>query len=314
MSMVIGDLPQINKLIRQYQLRATKALGQNFIIDQNVTDRIVKCVGDLSDQMVVEIGPGVGTLTRSLLVMSKTPRILAIEKDVQFKPALAQLAECKEGEGGRLEVIYEDALKLKLLDYSLLLNSAQNIGVHKIAIIANLPYNIGTHLLLGWLDEIYKSMVLESGFPDGDDVEPNKIDKKPRITSITIMLQQEVVQRIAACPRSKAYGFFTVISQWLCEVEEMLTIQPVAFWPSPKVMSTVVHLVPRYGQDLGCTKKQITQICDRAFAARRKMLRSSLSALSNQYPALKERLVDFNKSRAEELSVKEFVDLAKTLA
>ncbi len=268
-----ASLPPLRDVINQYGLRAEKSLGQNFLLDLNLTGRIARCPGSLEGETVLEIGPGPGGLTRAIL-SAGVEKLIAIEKDTR---CLAPLQDVTDAFGGRLTVINGDALKI---------DETELLGT-KAHIIANLPYNVATPLLIKWLK------------------------KREHFKSMTLMFQKEVGDRITAVPRTKSYGRLSIICQWLCEVSPQFDISPRAFTPPPKVTSTVVKLVPRetpiYPADLKILEKTVAA----AFGQRRKMLRASLKPLGG--PAEEYLLAAGIKptQRAEELSVEEFCRLSE---
>ena len=265
----------LKEQLAKHQIRADKRFGQHFLLDQNITDKIVRLAGNLSGVNVVEIGPGPGGLTRSLL-QSPAKAVYAVEKDSRLLPLLTELKEASETP---LELIEADALKLSLVE---------TIPTPR-AIIANLPYNVGTAMLIHWLKEIAES--------------PTSYQ------SLTLMFQKEVVQRIAATPGSKDYGRLSVLSQWLCEVQPLFDLPPSAFSPPPKVDSSVVRLIPR-ATPAPCELKLLERVTAAAFGQRRKMLRSSLKSLhSDTETWLKSCNID-PTARAETLTLTNFIDLA----
>jgi 16S rRNA (adenine1518-N6/adenine1519-N6)-dimethyltransferase len=266
-------LPPLREVIARHGLMARKSLGQHFLCDLNLTRRIAESAGDLDGCTVFEIGPGPGGLTRALLA-TKAKKVIAIEKDRRCIAALANVVKAADG---RLEVIEGDALATDLLKLSRLPR----------AVVANLPYNIGTELLLKWLRQI-------DGF-----------------RSLTLMFQLEVADRIAASPGSKTYGRLSVIAQFCCNVERILTLPARAFTPPPKVDSTVVRLVPRADRPEDVSFHHIETITAAAFGQRRKMLRSSLRPLGGE-KLLNEAGID-PELRAENLTVEDFVRLARLI-
>jgi 16S rRNA (adenine1518-N6/adenine1519-N6)-dimethyltransferase len=267
------DLPPLRDVIAAYGLRAEKSLGQNFLLDQNVTDKIAKLAGDLEDITVFEIGPGPGGLTRSLL-KTNAKKIVAIEFD---KRAVRALQDLKVHTEDRLEIIQGDALKTNLLE----LYPAPR------AIAANLPYNIATALLIGWLEQIRNG----SGTYE----------------SMTLMFQKEVGERITAQVGTKAYGRLSVISQWLCDVKKVYDLPPSAFTPPPKVSSCVMKFTPKkLGRDAP-SFEAVGKVTAAAFGQRRKMVRSSLKEFADRL----EKLGIDPEKRAENLSVQHFINLAK---
>lgn len=260
-------------MIARHGIGARKSLGQNFILDLNLTGRIARAAGALDGGTTIEIGPGPGGLTRALLGEGAR-RIIAIERDRRCLAALAELAELFPG---RLEIVEADALEL---DPAALCAPPRRI-------VANLPYNIATALLLKWLDRI------------GD------------YESLTLMFQREVAERFVAAPRSAAYGRLSVLVQWLCEAKIVFDIPPRAFMPPPRVTSSVVRLVPR-AQPLAAAEKSILErVTAAAFGQRRKMLRSSLKSLGVSVEELLAEAGIAGTARAEELSVGEFCALAR---
>ena len=275
----IDDLPPLREVIAAHGLSARKALGQNFLLDLNLTAKIARAAGDLSGADVLEIGPGPGGLTRGLLAEGAR-KVLAVEKDARCLPALRQIVEAYPG---RLEVLQGDALELDPLAH---LNPP-------IKVVANLPYNVGTELLVRWLTP--------RTWP-------------PVWQSLTLMFQKEVAQRIVAQPGGKAYGRLAVLAQWRCDTRVVMELPPEAFTPPPKVRSAVVHLTalpePRYpaGADT------LSTVVAAAFNQRRKMLRSSLKGLSPDIETLLRNAGIAPTSRAEEVSVEKFCALARQFA
>ena len=275
----IDDLPPLSEVIRTHQLSAKKSLGQNFLLDLNLTAKIARQAGDLSGHDVLEIGPGPGGLTRGLLAEGAR-RVLAIEKDPRCMSALAEIAAAYPGQ---LEVINGDALEIDPLAHL----------TPPIRVVANLPYNVGTELLVRWLTP---------------PVWP------PFWQSLTLMFQREVAERIVAQPGSKAYGRLAVLAQWRCEVRIAMTLPPEAFTPPPKVRSSVVHLealeVPRFEADA----KVLSRIVAQAFNQRRKMLRAALKGAA---PDIEDRLLAAGlkpTDRAEQISLEGFCALAREVA
>lgn len=269
----IGNLPPLREVIRKHNLRAEKALGQNFLLDQNLTDKIVRLAGEFKDTTVFEIGPGPGGLTRSLLG-SEAKKIIAIEYDPRAIEALQDLVESSEG---RLEVRHEDALDIDL--------TAQVSGPR--AIVANLPYNISTVLLVRWLKQIREQ---------GD-----------AFTSMTLMFQKEVADRILASTEDKAYGRLSALAGWLCHTKRLFDLPPEAFTPPPKIQSTVLHFAPKQLPADAPSFESMEKVIGLAFQQRRKMIRSSL----------KEYLPQIEKAgieptlRAEDLTVEDYLKIAK---
>ena len=270
-------LPPLREVIARHGLSASKALGQNFLFDEQLLDRIAAIPGDLSGQQVLEIGPGPGGLTRALLRAGA--QVTAIEMDRRCLPALAEL---EASFPGRLEVIQGDALKL---DHNALMHS------EPYSVVANLPYNVGTELFTRWL----------SG-----ETWPR------RWTSLTLMFQEEVARRIVAAPGTSAYGRLSVLAQWRSTARLAMKVHRSAFTPPPKVMSAVVHVVPTAMPD-GVSATTLSQVTEAAFGQRRKMLRQSLKGLAGATGALDELGIDPQR-RAETLSVDEFVAIARALS
>lgn len=269
-------LPPLRDVIRRYGLDARKSLGQNFLLDPRLTARIAAASGDLRGARVVEIGPGPGGLTRALLE-GGAAEVVAIERDDRCVAALQELAEAFPG---RLTIVPGDALAL---DPATLIAGPRRI-------VANLPYNIATPLLIGWLGDITS------------------------YESLTLMFQKEVAGRLAAVPRSGAYGRLSILTQWLTEPRLMFDIPPGAFLPPPKVTSTVVHLAPRREPQAPAEFAVLEAVTAAAFGQRRKMLRSSLKSLNLDTEALIATAGVTATARAEELSVAEFCALARTVA
>jgi len=274
----IDGLPPLRDVIATHQLSAKKALGQNFLLDLNLTAKIARSAGDLSGSDILEIGPGPGGLTRGLLAEGAR-KVLAIEKDARCLPALAEIAAAYPG---RLEVIEGDALKVDPLDYL----------TPPIKIAANLPYNVGTELLVRWLTP---------------KVWP------PFWTSLTLMFQREVAERIVAKPGSKAYGRLAILAQWRTEARIVIDLPPQAFTPPPKVSSAVVHLTalpaPRYPADPDILSRTVAA----AFNQRRKMLRAALKGVA---PNIEDHLAAVGippTERAEQVSLEAFCALARSL-
>ncbi|WP_347304383.1 16S rRNA (adenine(1518)-N(6)/adenine(1519)-N(6))-dimethyltransferase RsmA [Croceibacterium sp. TMG7-5b_MA50] len=268
-------LPPLREVIAAHGLSASKALGQNFLLDEQLLARIAAIAGDLQDHAVLEIGPGPGGLTRAALRAGA--RVTAIEMDRRCLPALAQLGEAFPG---KLQVVEGDATQI---DHDALMGEPY-------AILANLPYNVGTPLFTGWL---------------GGESWP------PRWQSLTLMFQQEVAQRIVAEPDTDAYGRLAVLAQWRSTAKLALKVHRSAFTPPPKVMSAIVHVVPTEQPD-GVSARVLERLTAAAFGQRRKMLRQSLKGLPGGLAALEEVGIDPQR-RAETLSVTEFVAMARAL-
>ncbi|WP_126175335.1 16S rRNA (adenine(1518)-N(6)/adenine(1519)-N(6))-dimethyltransferase RsmA [Tsuneonella rigui] len=268
-------LPPLREVIARHGLSASKALGQNFLFDEQLLDRIAAIPGDLANKAVLEIGPGPGGLTRALLRAGA--RVTAIEMDRRCLPALAELEEAFPGQ---LRVIEGDAMKL---DHDKLM-------CEPYAVVANLPYNVGTALLVRWLSG--------QQWP-------------PRWTSLTLMFQLEVAQRIVAQAGTDAYGRLAVLAQWRSSARLAMKVHRSAFTPPPKVMSAVVHLEPTAMAD-GVSARTLERLTEAAFGQRRKMLRQSLKGMPGALDALETVGIDPQR-RAETLSVTEFVCVARAL-
>jgi 16S rRNA (adenine1518-N6/adenine1519-N6)-dimethyltransferase len=268
-------MPPLREVIARHGIAARKSLGQNFILDLNLTRRIARAAGRLDHADVIEIGPGPGGLTRALLQQGAR-RVVAIERD---KRCLAALEELAARHPGRLELVEADALAL---DPTTLTEAPRKI-------VANLPYNIATALLLRWFDRI-------GGYE-----------------SLTLMFQREVAERLAALPRSPAYGRLSVLVQWLAEPKILFDLPPRAFVPPPKVTSSVVSLVPRAAPLAPAPKAALERVTAAAFGQRRKMLRSSLKTLGVPVEPLLAQAGIVPTARAEELSVADFCLLARAL-
>lgn len=268
-------LPPLREVIARHGLSASKALGQNFLLDEQLLDRIAAIPGDLAGRAVLEIGPGPGGLTRALLRAGA--RVTAVETDRRCLPALAELAQAFPAQ---LRVIDGDALEL---DHDVLMGEPY-------AVVANLPYNVGTALFTRWLG--------------GEDW-------PPLWTSLTLMFQQEVAQRIVAQPGSGAYGRLAVLAQWRSAAKLAMKVHRSAFTPPPKVMSAIVHVTPQ-AMPTGVSARALERATEAAFGQRRKMLRQSLKGLPGALEALETLHIDPTR-RAETLPVAEFVALARAL-
>ncbi len=268
-------LPPLREVIARYNLSARRSLGQNFLLDLNITRRIARAAGPFADTVVVEIGPGPGGLTRALLE-SDARAVVAIECDPRCVAALQPL---REAYADRLVVVEADALDCDPATVG------DTPGPR--AIVANLPYNIGTRLLLNWLHRL-----------DG-------------IASMTLMFQKEVADRLAAAPGTGAYGRLSVIAQWLCEVRPLFDVPPQAFVPPPKVTSTVVRLTPRESPLAPAAIGDLEAVTAAAFGQRRKMLRSALRSLTADAATLLEAAGVRPEDRAETLSIAQFCALAR---
>lgn len=272
----LDGLPPLRDVIARHGLDAKKALGQNFILDLNLTQKVARNAGSLEGVTVIEVGPGPGGLTRAILALG-AKKVIAIERDPRCLPALQEIADHYPG---RLEVIEGDALKT---DFASLAPG------EPVKIIANLPYNVGTQLLVNWL--------LPGQWP-------------PFWQSLTLMFQKEVGQRIVARENDNHYGRLGVLCGWRTEAHMAFDIPPQAFTPPPKVTSTVVHLVP-IEKPLPCDPDKLEKVTQAAFGQRRKMLRQSLKPIGGE--ALLARAEIDPQRRAETLSVEEFCRIANLL-
>jgi len=268
-------LPPLSAVIETHGLRPKKALGQNFLLDLNITGKIARAAGDLRDCDVVEVGPGPGGLTRALLAAG-AKRVGAIERDSR---CLAALAEVAAHWPGRLEVIEADALTVDL---------SQHAG-QGARVVANLPYNVGTELLIRWL---------------------STPDWPPVWQSLTLMFQREVAERIVAAPGTKAYGRLSVLTGWRCESRLLFDLPPQAFTPPPKVTSSVVSITPRAAVE-PAPLDALQRVTAAAFGQRRKMLRRSLSSLGGE--DLCERAGIDPTLRGEAIDIKGFCALARQI-
>jgi 16S rRNA (adenine1518-N6/adenine1519-N6)-dimethyltransferase len=272
----IDDLPPLREVIGRHGLRAKRSLGQNFLLDLNLTARIARAAGPLDDVTIVEIGPGPGGLTRALLAQGAR-RIVAVERDER---ALAALAEIAAHYPGRLEVVAADALAF---------DPSSRLRGERARIVANLPYNIATVLLISWLT-----------------LEP----WPPWYDRLILMFQREVAWRIAARPGSKSYGRLSVLAGWRCEARVLFDVPAAAFVPAPKVTSSLVELVPRPAP-LPCDAKALQRVTQAAFGQRRKMLRQSLRSLGVDPAILLAAAGLAETARAEEISIEGFVALTR---
>ena len=269
-------LPPIREIIARHGLAASKALGQNFLLDEQLLDRIAALPGSLAGEQVLEVGPGPGGLTRALLRAGA--KVTAIEMDRRCLPALAELGESFPGQ---LTVIEGDALKL---DHAALLGGAP------FHVLSNLPYNVGTALFVRWL---------------GGETWP------PLWQSLTLMFQREVAERIVAAAGDDAYGRLAVLAQWRAEARMAMKVHRSAFTPPPKVMSAIVHVTPAAMPE-GVSARMLERLTEAAFGQRRKMLRQSLKGVPGALEALAALGIDETR-RAETVSVAEFVSVARVL-
>lgn len=267
------DIPSPKEIVDSFKLRAKKSLGQNFLLDLNITTKITNNAGHLEGKNVIEIGPGPGGLTQALLRTSAN-HIYAIEKDDRFIEAFAPILKAYES---KFTILHTDAMNVNI----------EEVCEAPRAIVANLPYNIATPLLVGWLEKI------------------------EHIDSMTLMFQKEVAERICAKPRTKAYGRVSIISQWLCDCEIRFDLPPEAFTPAPKVTSSIVHFIPRERND-NIKFETMEKITHAAFGQRRKTIRKSLSSLTKERTdeILEKAEID-PRARAEELTIDKFIILAE---
>jgi 16S rRNA (adenine1518-N6/adenine1519-N6)-dimethyltransferase len=272
-------LPPLRDVIRTHELAAKKSLGQNFILDLNLTRRIARAAGPLAGRTIVEVGPGPGGLTRALLIEG-ADRVIAVERDAR---CLAALAEVSAAYPGRLAVAEGDALET---DWVSLIGRFAPV-----TIAANLPYGIATMLLVGWLE-----------------TEP----WPPWWNRMVLMFPKEVAERIVAEPNSKAYGRLAVLSQWRAKARIVMTLPPEAFTPPPKVSSAVVEFLPRSEMAPACSAIALGKVTAAAFGQRRKMLRQSLKQLGGDTEALLAAAGIAGDRRAEALTVTDFARLAYT--
>ncbi|MGV3479922.1 MAG: 16S rRNA (adenine(1518)-N(6)/adenine(1519)-N(6))-dimethyltransferase RsmA [Sphingobium sp.] len=270
----MSELPPLRTVIARHGLDASKALGQNFLLDEQLLDRIARIPGALAGETAYEVGPGPGGLTRALL--RADANVVAVERDRRCIPALAGLEAWKPG---MLRVIEGDALEI---------DEPRTVpGAH---VVANLPYNVGTALLVRWL---------------------TTADWAPWWKSLTLMFQKEVAERVVAKPGTSAYGRLAVLSQWRSDARLSMTVHRSAFTPPPKVMSAVVHLTPREAPT-GVSVRALEALTAAAFGQRRKMLRQSVKGLPGAIEALSSVGIEATR-RAETLSVDEFVAVARAM-
>jgi 16S rRNA (adenine1518-N6/adenine1519-N6)-dimethyltransferase len=271
----LDALPPLRDVIARHELRARRSLGQNFLLDLNLTGKIARAAGDLTHGTVIEIGPGPGGLTRALL-LAGARQVIAIERDERCVAALSDVAAASDG---RLQILAADALETPV----------HTLGEAPRRIVANLPYNIATPLLLGWLAHA------------------------EAFASFTLMFQKEVALRLAAQPGEEDYGRLSIAAQWRCEVKRLFDIDPRAFTPAPKIVSTVVSLVPRAAPIAPADPKALEQVTAAAFGQRRKMLRQSLKSLGVDTAALAVAAGIDPTARGETLSIAQFCALARGL-
>lgn len=269
----IAALPPLREIIARHGLAARKGLGQHFLLDLNLTRRIAQAAGDIGQGTVIEIGPGPGGLTRALL-LAGAGRVIAVERDARCIGALANLRAVA---GGRLEIVEGDALEI----------DTASLGAPPRRIVANLPYNVSVPLLIGWLEGV------------------------DRIASMTCMFQKEVADRITATPGGKTYGRLAVLANWRCRTRKLFDIPARAFTPPPKVVSTIVELVPWEDLPHPCDIAALQAVAAAAFGQRRKMLRRSLGALGVDTEALLQATGIDPTARAEVLDIAQFAALAR---
>ncbi len=274
----VDELPPLREVIHRHGLTARKSLGQNFLLDLNLAARIARAAAPLDDVTVVEIGPGPGGLTRALLALGAA-RVIAVERDDR---AIGALEEIAAHYPGRIEIVAADALTF---------DARQRLASGRARIVANLPYNIATALLVRWVS-----------------IEP----WPPWYDLAVLMFQREVAQRIVADVGSRNYGRLSVLVQWRCEARIVFDVNASAFVPPPKVTSSLVRLVPRPAP-LPCDRAMLEAVTGAAFGQRRKMLRQSLRALGADTPELIAAAGLDPTARAEEIAVEQFVLLAQAL-
>ena len=274
----IDDLPPLRDVIRRHGLSAKKSLGQNFLLDLNLTARIARAGGPLDGITVVEVGPGPGGLTRALIAEGAR-RVVALERDDR---AIAALEEIAVRYPGRLDIVPGDALEF---------DARGALGHERARVIANLPYNIATALLIGWLTGPWP----------------------PWFDMLVLMFQREVAERITATPGGKSYGRLAVLANWRCDTKILFDVAPSAFVPPPKVTSSVVRFTPRQ-TPLACDAEALQKVTAAAFGQRRKMLRQSLKSLGCDPLALLTEAEIEPTARAEEIPVEGFVKLANLFA
>ena len=272
----LDDLPPLRDVIRRHGLSAKRSLGQNFLLDLNLTGRIARAAGPLDGVMVIEIGPGPGGLTRALL-SAGARRVIAVERDPRALPALEEIAQRYPG---RLVVVAADALAF---------DARPALSGGPARIVANLPYNIATALLVSWLT-----------------TEP----WPPWYDRLVLMFQREVAERIVAPPGSKSYGRLSILAGWRMQANILFDIKPSAFVPPPKVTSSVVEFRPR-AEPLACDRRSLERVTEAAFGQRRKMLRQSLRTLGVDPATLLASAGVDPTARAEDIPVAGFVALAR---
>ena len=276
----ILNLPPLRDVIARFGLSARKQLGQNFLLDINLTRRIARSAGDLSRGSTIEIGPGPGGLTRALLIEGAA-RLVCIEKDARCLLALEELAEASVG---RLTVLQADAMDVDL----------REITEAPRRVVANLPYNVATALLIAWLTQLAEDL--------------------QAFESLTLLVQKEVAERLYAEPGTKSYGRLSVLTQWLCDCQALFSIPASAFVPPPKVTSAVVRIAPRPQPLAAARLSDLERVTAAAFGQRRKTLRQALKQLGVPASELLDRASIDGGRRGEGLSVVEFCALARALA
>ncbi len=274
----LDGLPPLRDVIKEHGLSARKSLGQNFLMDLNLTAKIARQAGDLTACDVLEVGPGPGGLTRALLY-SGARKVLVIEKDPRCLPVLADIAEHYPD---RLQIISGDALEIDVRQHL----------TSPVRVVANLPYNVGTELLIRWLTP--------ENWP-------------PFWASLILMFQKEVAERIVADPGSKAYGRLSILTQWRAKARIAMEISPQAFTPPPKVTSAVVHIEKRDAPAFPADEATLTKLVATSFGQRRKMLRASLKSLRPDIADVLSASGIAPTERAENLSIEEFCRLARAL-
>lgn len=276
--MMLNQLPPLRDVIAKYELNARKSLGQNFLMDLNLTTKIARMAGNLKNYDILEIGPGPGGLTRGLL-LEGARKLVVIERDERCIPALKEI---KNVSGERLEIISGDALSLNPLSHMRA----------PIKVVANLPYNIGTELLIRWLT-------------------PN--EWPPSWESLTLMFQKEVAHRIVAKPGSKSYGRLSILAQWRSNAKIVMEIPPQAFTPPPKVTSAVVHITKCDEPKFPADRIILERVVAKAFGQRRKMLRASLRGLHPNIETILKQCDIKPTERAENLSIEEFCKISRAI-
>ncbi|MCP4392904.1 MAG: 16S rRNA (adenine(1518)-N(6)/adenine(1519)-N(6))-dimethyltransferase RsmA [Alphaproteobacteria bacterium] len=291
-------LPPLRDVIAKHGLAAKKSLGQNFLLDSNLTDRIAREAAAIaaekgkpfSESIVLEVGSGPGGLTRSILSATDAKKVISIERDNRCIAAMHELEDYyKSGDEKRFSVVEGDALKSTVAEF--FNQYASDVFAKNISVVANLPYNISTVLLTGWLKEIYEGKV--------------------SLGCLVLMFQKEVVSRIVAKHGNSAYGRLSILAQWLCETKSLFDVNPKAFTPPPKVTSTVAAFVPREKPLFDAKFSVLEKVTAAAFGQRRKMLRSSLKALGVNAEEICEYSGVASTQRAEEISIESYCAMAR---